>query len=150
MQNITQESAMTEVALALAMGFFSLMILTLISMGVETGTADPQKIQKALALDIIANKSATGSAAIEPDAKDIILIFDGTSYRDAKLNIVSPAAITDEANAGGHRVILAVDPALSFEAALAAREKLQVANLVVSSYSAEWRDRLRQNGRRTP
>jgi len=148
MQNATHESAMTEVALALAMGFFSLMILTLISMGVETGNADPTRIEAAKALDIVANKTAKGAAAIQSDSKDIILIFDGIDYRNADLALVSPADVTRQANADGRRVILAVDPALPFEIALAAREKLSVANLVVSPFSQEWRNRLQKlNGR---
>jgi len=148
MQNATHESAMTEVALALAMGFFSLMILTLISMGVETGNADPARIEAAKALDIVANKTAKGAAAIQSDSKDIILIFDGIDYRNADLALVSPADVTRQANADGRRVILAVDPALPFEIALAAREKLSVANLVVSPFSQEWRNRLQKlNGR---
>ncbi|MGB0672123.1 MAG: hypothetical protein ACPGNT_11560, partial [Rhodospirillales bacterium] len=40
-ESATAESAMTEIALALAMGFFSLMVLTLISMG--AGTSDSPK-----------------------------------------------------------------------------------------------------------
>jgi len=142
MQSSTPESAMTEVALALAMGFFSLMILTLISMGVETGNADPARTKSAQALDILANKTTKGSAAIQPGSQDIILVFDGKSYRNADLNIVSPSEITQEANENGSRVILAVDPTLPFELALAAREKLPVANLVVSPFSEEWRNRL--------
>ena len=46
--NTTADSAMTEVALALAMGFFSIMVLTMVSMG--TGSPVTAKVTEAARL----------------------------------------------------------------------------------------------------
>lgn len=42
-QSATAESAMTEIALALAMGFFAIMVLTMVSMG----AGQPESAEKA-------------------------------------------------------------------------------------------------------
>lgn len=142
MQNTASESAMTEVALALAMGFFSLMVLTLISMGVEAKNPDGVENKSARILDLVADKASTSAASSKPTETDIILFFDGQNYRNSDLTTADPNSVVNQANASGSRVILAVDPDISFEAALLAREKLAVVNVVVSPYSAEWQKTL--------
>ena len=79
-----QENPMTEIALALAMGFFSLMVLTLISMG--TGQSSETKIEPLS----FAMASATTTQKISADnsadqGKQILIIFDGKQFLDAKL-----------------------------------------------------------------
>ncbi len=139
MQSPAQESAMTEVALALAMGFFSLMVLTLISMGVESDRAENLPDKMARVLDLAATKTAPKTAIQTAGEEDILLIFDGRHFRHPDLSSADIKAVTDTANEKGQRIILAVDPALPFDAALAARERLPVSNLVVSPYSKDWK-----------
>lgn len=140
MQNPAQESAMTEVALALAMGFFSLMILTLISMGVEANGADDTKAENPKGLNLVSSLSS--ASAIEPNNTDIVLFFDGSVFRNADLTLADPTSIMESAEYSNQRIILAVDPSLSFQAAMAAREHFPVPNLVVSLYSEDWKKSL--------
>lgn len=146
MHNTTSESAMTEVALALAMGFFSLMILTLISMGVEADTSEQQDGQNARILDLVSSKGSNSPASQKTKTTDIILFFDGKRFRLSDMSIADPDKIVRQAKDKNQRIILAVDPTISFDAALAARERLPVENLVVSSYSKEWSQTLTGGG----
>lgn len=138
MQNTASESAMTEVALALAMGFFSLMVLTLISMGVEAKNSDGAENKSVRILDLVTDEASTSAVSSKLNEKDIVLFFDGQNYRNSDLTTADIHGIVKQANASGNRIILAVDPNISFEAVMMAREKLAVVNLVVSPYSAEW------------
>lgn len=139
MHNPSQESAMTEVALALAMGFFSLMVLTLISMGVDGRAAAPN--QTAVLAPAASPSEATG--AREPRRDDRIVIFDGGRFLDRDLNPVDPRSVA--ATAGGGRLVLAVDPALPLEQAMAARARIPVDDLVVSTLDAAWLAALSRN-----
>ena len=70
---------MTEIALALAMGFFSLMVLTLISMG--TGQSSEKKIEPlsfAMASATTTQKNSADNSADQ--GKQILIIFDGKQF----------------------------------------------------------------------
>ena len=124
-----QNNAMTEIALALAMGFFSIMVLTLVSMSVEP-SAPPTAVQ---ALTLVPPANAQAGGALEPDRQDVIVIFDGHQFRDRRLERLDPTTIDP-----ARRVILAIDPAVSIKQALAARARIGNAKLVVSSLDAKW------------
>ena len=62
-------NAMTEVALALAMAFFSIMVLTMISMG--TGV---QPKRPTVGVVLAPSATAHSSAVITPGPEDLILI----------------------------------------------------------------------------
>lgn len=128
-------NAMTEIALALAMAFFSIMVLTMISMGV--GSAD----QKPVAAAVIApaQPKTAAAAAIVPTDGDMVVVFYGGGFRDRNLRPLDPATIRVQG-----RVILALDPALPMTEALAARGRINVENLVVSVLDDRWLNRLRE------
>ena len=75
-----QESAMTEIALALAMGFFSIMVLTIISMG--SGAAPVGKsLQKIALIEPVGRADeAPGSKNSPSPGKQKIIIFDGNRF----------------------------------------------------------------------
>ncbi|MBE0529644.1 MAG: hypothetical protein IH626_02385 [Rhodospirillales bacterium] len=125
---------MTEIALALAMAFFSIMVLTMISMGV--GSAD----QKPIAAAVVAPATTTAAptSQIVPGDEDMIIVFYRGRFIDANLRPLDPAAIHAQ-----RRVILALDPALPMNEALAARGRLNVENLVVSVLDDRWLNRLK-------
>jgi hypothetical protein len=137
-----QENPMTEIALALAMGFFSLMVLTLISMG--TGQSSEKKLEPLS----FAMASATTTQKIPADnsagqAKQILIIFDGKQFLDAKLRPLNLEELnTNYANRAG-RLVLAMDPNLSIKEAMEARRLITVNNLVVSNLNEDWLDALR-------
>jgi len=128
------ESAMTEIALALAMGFFSLMVLTLISMGV--GTA-PATNSPAIVLAPVAGPTG-GSGATEISPDDLTIIFDGQHFFDTNMTEIDPqTAIKSRPNPAA-RVVLALDPALPLQRAIAARGALAAENLVITGLDARW------------
>ncbi len=128
-----QENAMTEIALALAMGFFSLMVLTLISMGAgETANAKSQTI----VLAPLADKDATGASRIETN--DLIIIFDGERFLDIAMKEIDPKAAVSAMTDPGSRVVLALDPKLPLDRAIKARALVSAENLVVSSLDEQW------------
>ena len=139
-----QENAMTEIALALAMGFFSLMVLTLISMGAGAGEKRAPDTPAVVALAPSTGAPAHANAA--PRKNDLIVIFDGARFLDTTLAAIDPAATAQQAQQAGRRVVLALDPALSVRKAMEARERIGVPDLVVSSLDARWLKALRNQG----
>ena len=129
-----QENAMTEIALALAMGFFSLMVLTLISMGAgQSGKSAPQVLALAPATD----RSRPATAEAVP-GNDLIFIFDGERFLDTELRPVDPQTVIQSMTGPVRRVVLALDPSLPLKEAMAARARVNAPNLVVSSLDARW------------
>ncbi len=122
------------------MGFFSVMVLTMMSMGVGIGK------KSAIDTALLAPPAAPSSAAADTVKKDdLLVIYDRGRYftRDLK-----PLA----AGAAGRaeRVILAVPPGLTMAAAMKARGGLKAKNLVVTTLDARWRRAIeeRKNGAR--
>jgi hypothetical protein len=127
-------NAMTEIALALAMAFFSIMVLTMISMGV--GSADQKPVAAAVVAP--AKPETTPAAEIAPGEEDTVVVFYGGRFLDRNLAPLDPASVRSQG-----RVILALDPALPMNEALAARGRINVENLVVSVLDDRWLNRLR-------
>jgi hypothetical protein len=133
-ENATAENAMTEVALALAMGFFSLMVLTLISMGAGQNL---QSTPDVMALAPPATTANTSSADTAP-GNDLIIIFDGKRFLDTKLRPIDPQTVIQSMTGPARRVVLALDPSLPLKEAMAARARVNAPNLVVSSLDKRW------------
>lgn len=117
---------MTEIALALAMGFFSIMVLTIISMG-----AAPQKGQAVAAAMLAPSSSAESAVSLETE--DTIVIYYQGRFLDTQMKPVDPATV----KASG-RLILAIDPGLPLGEAMTAREQIASDRLVVSTLNSEW------------
>lgn len=129
----THDNAMTEVALALAMGFFSIMVLTLISMG--SGTSEAPVFD---AFPIVAS-STSSAAATHHEETDRIVIFDGARFLDTDLQPVSPETLSAQP---GDRVVLAVAPGLTFAQVETARQQIEVRDLVVTTLNDTWQSAL--------
>lgn len=132
-----QENAMTEIALALAMGFFSLMVLTLISMGVGQGEAKSPAVLALAPSDISSSGPSTRSAQSDPQ-KDLIIIFDGKRFLDTGLKPVDPETVIQSMTGPARRVVLALDPSVPLRDAMAARARVTAPNLVVSTLDDRW------------
>ena len=126
MQDNAQGNPMAEIALALAMGFFSIMVLTLISMG-----AAPQS-GKAVASAILAPSTADRNAT-ELDAEDTVIVYHDGRFLDTQLKPVDPAAVKPSG-----RLILAIDPDLPLGEAMTARARFADRDLVVSTLNGDW------------
>lgn len=134
-----QENAMTEIALALAMGFFSLMVLTLISMGAGQGAKSAPDV---LALAPLADSPEPSSAKTAAN-DDLIIIFDGKRFLDTDMRPVDPETVIQSMTGPARRVVLALDPSLPLKEAMAARARVNAPNLVVSSLDKRWIKALR-------
>ena len=139
MTEATQGNAMTEIALAMAMGFFSVMVLTMMSMGVGMGE------KRAIDTAILAPPAAASSASADRVKKDdLLVIYHGGRYLGRDLRPLDRAVIGRAA-----RVILALPPELSMAAAMKVRQGLAAKNLVVTTLDSRWQRTLgeRRNGR---
>ncbi len=125
----SQGNAMTEVALALAMGFFSMLVLTLVSMG--GGKADGRAALTAVLAPPAAHQQAARPE--QPAADDFVLIYHQGRFLTAQLEPIDPKTIETT-----KRVVLAFPPKLSMAEALAARAEVQAERLVVSTLDDRW------------
>lgn len=125
-----QDGAMTEVALALAMGFFSIMVLTLVSMGGGRGAAPTYEAIR------LVQTAPDGPAAVQPTRDDVIVLFDGARFLDTDLQPLDPATLAGD---GARRIVLAVDPAARLADVAAARARIASANVVIANLDAGWR-----------
>ena len=141
-------NAMTEIALALAMGFFSLMILTMVSMQVKSIVTEPNaqpeqprwKIS-AMAVDP-ATEDATSSAVVEPELEDRFMIYADGRYYDQELVRIDP----EEIRVHPGRVILGVSPSLPMSETLSVRGRIEHQALVVTTLNQEWLQALQVRG----
>jgi len=133
MDTVGSGNAMTEIALALAMGFFSIMVLTMVSMG--AGNGDPaETVAAQLAAPA---QEAEPQALVNPTQDDLVLIYHGGRLMTADLTSVAVADVPTD-----RRIILAVDPGISMEEAIRIRASLATADLVVSTLDQRWLQRL--------
>jgi len=142
MSDTTQTNAMAEIALALAMGFFSIMVLTMVSMGsgmvtqqAKTLQDDPISIAKT-ADKPDASQAKGKSKNVAPE--DLIIFHKGTFY-DNTLNVVSLASLATRP-----KVILAVAPDLSMSKTMEARHKITSKNITVVVLNETWLNAIKE------
>lgn len=126
-------NAMTEVALALAMAFFALMVLTLVSMGVPSATSDAAgdtAVNEAIAVE----GAATNERALA-SSEQLIFYYDGQFF-DSDLNALAPSL-----NIAG-AVVLAVPRDLSLADLLEVRRRISSPNLSITTLDGDWQQAL--------
>jgi len=143
MSDTTQTNAMAEIALALAMGFFSIMVLTMVSMGSGMVTQTTQANIKGdpIAIAKTAEKMddeeiAGEQAQVKPDN---LVIFHNGQFWDHNLKPTSAATIS-----GRDKVVLAVNPNLSMSATMAARQKITSKDITVVVLNDTWLNALKE------
>lgn len=134
-----QENAMTEIALAMAMGFFSVMVLTAMSMGVAAPASKAAAPQIATAA-IAANAAASAPGKVDRLTEDdVLVVYDGKAFFGRDLRPLDLAGIDRS-----RRVVLAVTPDLTMAQALDARRGIAAERLVITTLDAKWRRALRE------
>jgi hypothetical protein len=138
-----QESAMTEIALALAMGFFSIMVLTIISMG--SGAAPVgQKLQKIVLIEPVDRADQAHESESSPSlGNQKIIIFDGEHFLNTDLQPINIESINSPGGNKDILTVLAMPPEISIKSAMEAKKRLTVNNVVVSYLDDAWMDALR-------
>ncbi len=137
MDDGSQGNAMTEVALALAMGFFSLLVLTMVSMGAGEFSSDTK-------LTIVLTPSASqdssqGATSLDPD--NLLVIYHRGRFFDAGLEPLEPGSID-----ATKRVILAFAPDIPVSEAMEARSRISAGDLLVSTLDENWQAALGRVG----
>lgn len=144
MSDTTQTNAMAEIALALAMGFFSIMVLTLVSMGSVASEKTPSLIEEA-AMALSRSQSADApkeandpSQAVEKIAPDDLVIYWQGGYLNATLDPMAESTVF-----AGEKKVLAVPPSLSMSETMDIRSRINRKDLKVVLLSDQWLETLK-------
>ncbi len=141
MYNDNSANPMTEIALALAMGFFSLMVLTLVSMGAGNGkdTTSPT-LKLAPAGD---SAESRPGERIGPEDQ-LVIHFEGR-FLDRDLHPLDAGSLDDQ-----RRTVLALAPEIPLDAAMTARGELAVTNLTITALDSHWLETLERLSHENP
>lgn len=128
MRDTSQNNAMAEIALALAMGFFSIMVLTMVSMGGGAATSPGPDIEAGVVVRASA-EAKEGAAA----TKDMLVIHYEGRFLDLNLKPLDPAALSHEGP-----MILAVAPGMTFDAVMRVRAQAATPDITVTTLNQKW------------
>jgi len=133
-------NAMTEIALALAMAFFAIMILTMVSMGAGGQVKMTQVGSETTRL--VPSKSTAvkhGRTLTKQIAAERIVIFAHDQFYDGELQPITPKAV-----ARIDQPVLAVPPDLTLGQVLAAKRRLPVPDITVTTLDHRWSSTLKE------
>ncbi len=133
----SQDNAMTEVALALAMGFFSLMVLTLVSMGNGSmSNGEPVTYEEPGYQSIaVAWETKAASAGSEASSQDRFVVYTGGEFYDDQGKPVDPAGLSVPPEG---RLVLVVAPDESLTEIMRARALLPDGRVIVAEMDQAW------------
>lgn len=146
MSHAGQNNAMTEIALALAMAFFAIMILAFVSMGSGATSAKAKQASKT-GLDAGAvltasdkpEKSEQNNSQQTTQAKpDQLLIFFNGKFFDAALKETDPARFAEKARQGNGPLVVAVSPDLTVTEAIKVEKQVPGINKTVTTLDQRW------------
>jgi len=127
---------MAEIALALAMAFFSIMVLTMVSMGAgeASGRAAAPMPADGIEMRPAAAPSTRPHASDRGTPEPAYLIHFRGAYYDRALKPADPAALA----ALGGSLVLAIDPALPMAEAMAVRARVPGRQVTVTTLDERW------------
>ena len=132
MDDQAQGHAMTEIGLALAMVFFTMMVMGLVFISapsLQNTSARYEQIQ------VISNESLPNSSDMAGEQPPLVIYYDGQFY-DTQLKPLSP--VVD----GVSRLLLAVPPNISLLEASKAQQQISGVSISITLLSPEWVDYL--------
>lgn len=132
-----QDNAMTEIALALAMAFFAIMVLALISMGAEPN-AGSAVLSAGVPARASADEASPGADAVPPEQ---LVVYYDNQFLDANLRPFDPL---HAAHSWPAAAVLAVPPDLPLAKVLSVRRRLAPAEPTVTILDDRWLERLRE------
>ncbi len=137
MSDSNHDSGMTEIALALAMAFFAIMILALVTMGVPSSAdGGHQVISIASATAEGGPQDPTGGPQNTSDHA-IVIHWQGAFFDDQ----FRPFAL-DQLDGP---IALAVDPSLPMADAVTLRQQFEAVDLVITPLTEGWLEYLRNS-----
>lgn len=128
--------AMTEIALALAMAFFCLLVLALVSMG-RGATRSDESASRFPTVRLAAPAYSAAETAIAVD--DQVVLVAGGRYFDQEGREVDPSEIDPDG-----RLFLAIDPDMPLVDLLRMRAAFSGQDVRLTPLDAAWRARLGQ------
>ncbi len=135
----SHNNAMAECAPAPAMAFFSIMVLTMVSMGAgfasDPAGLPPSGERISIRPSTPSDQPATARKA--GDRATIVIHYLGQFYDD-RLAPLAPDAIPSDG-----RMVLAIDPALSVADAIAVRQRIANPDLTVTTLDDRWLEALK-------
>ena len=143
---MSQNNALVEIALALAMAFFSIMVLAMVSMGVPEKIKQSQKSLSRQFQDVIKlhpsneHKKATSNTGASGQIKrDELIIFYRNKFFDPELQEVSAQRL------GALNIkVVAVEPSIPAVEALKVRKMFGSNSVVVTLLDDKWLARLKE------
>lgn len=129
---------MAEVALALAMAFFCIMVLTLVSMGPQMITQHRSSVQPVRPVRIVPHSEQAGPGRSLVDISQMVL-FDGRDFFDGQLVQLDPADLSPTTD-----WVLAVLPDLAFSTVVAARDRIRAEAVTITDMSTDWIVRIKE------
>ena len=125
--------ALTEVALALSMAFFALLILALISMGVPAKSQDKAQLDKTKTIDVIQDNEAKPT---QKSSVKYVIFYQGHFY-DTELKRIKP-------NKGNSqdKLILAIESNLPISKVITLKTQINSSNLSITTLNEQWLSRL--------
>jgi len=135
-------NAMTEIALALAMAFFSVMVLAMVSMGTGSSVtkqafADASTQSDAARLEVV--RSEPGNRAASAKVKTRLVIYHQNRFLDADLTEIDPQGLAPDAD-----IVLAIDPELALAEAITARTRISAGKITVTTLDERWMRKLKE------
>jgi len=133
----TNDNAMTEVALALAMAFFAIFILAAVSMSqssLEKFKANSDEAKGKVAVHDLSLKSDTAHDRVL-SKDDLFYVYFKGSFYDAELN---PLALQKNTK----KVVVGVLPSLSMGEMLRLKDEKKLPNLGITILNKAWQQRL--------
>ena len=133
-------NAMTEIALALAMAFFAIMILTMVSMGAG-GQVKMTQIGSETTRLVPSKSTAVkhGRTLTKQITAERIVIFAHDQFYDGQLQPITPTAV-----ARIDQPVLAVPPDLTLSQVLAAKRRLPVPDITITTLDHRWSSTLKE------
>ena len=134
-------NALAEVALALAMGFFSIMVLAMVSMGAGAPVAEHSApvVKQGVEVSLPESSAQNDAASTETASEPSILIHYRGRFFNAQLEAVSPDTWTPEGQG-----VLAIEPTLPIAEAMALRDRLKGLNILVTTLDENWLSALKE------
>ena len=131
----SSSNPMTEIALALAMAFFSIMVLAMISMGgaFNENRSSVKTVTSQIKLAMPAAEVIEEDYNVHRANPETLLIYWKRNLYDGALNpIEDTSLLKDKYN------ILAISPDLSISAAMTVQKKLNIKNHHITTLSKNW------------
>jgi len=136
----TDNNAMTEVALALAMAFFAIFILAAVSMSQPVISDTSNRVQEKIVHDVIlqleAESEHEGERALEQE--ETLLIYNKGAFLNEQLKPFLPDNNTNVSR----RYVIAVSPNLSMAEMIQIKKNKNMPNLAITLLNDEWQQRL--------